>query len=52
VEYGDGIDAMVLSPAASGTRYDGSFGRMFWEKGGEALFTWTDGAEQSCVGVD
>lgn len=49
VEYGDGIEAMQLSPTASGSRYDGTFGRFFWEKGGEATFAWTEGEAQSCV---
>lgn len=49
VEYGDGIEAMTLSPAASGSRYDGSFGRYFWENSGEAVFVWDQGTEQSCV---
>jgi len=49
VEYGDGIEAMQLSPTTSGSRYDGTFGRFFWEKGGEATFAWTEGEAQSCV---
>ena len=48
VEYGDAIDAMHLSLAASGARYEGSFGRSFWEKGGEAMFVWAEGTEMSC----
>lgn len=49
VEYGDGIEAMQLTPTASGTRYDGTFGRFFWEKDGEATFAWTEGDEQTCT---
>lgn len=49
VEYGDGIEAMQLSPTGSGTRYDGWFGRYFWEKGTEATFVWQEGTEQNCV---
>lgn len=49
VEYGDGVAAMMQSSAASGTRYDGSFGRYFWEKGGEATFVWDDSVAQDCV---
>ena len=48
VEYGDAIDAMHLSLAASGARYEGSFGRSFWEKGGEAMLVWAEGTEMSC----
>jgi uncharacterized protein len=48
VEYGDGIEAMWQTPAGSGARYDGSFGRYFWEHQGEAAFVWDQGAEQSC----
>lgn len=49
VEYGDGVEAMHLSRSASGARYEGTFGRMFWEKGGEARFVWTEGEEMSCT---
>ncbi len=38
-EYGDGIEAMHLSRSASGARYDGTFGRFFWEKGDEAILS-------------
>ena len=49
IEYGDGVEAMTASPTASGTRYDGSLGRFFWEKSGMALFAWVEGDEQECV---
>lgn len=48
VEYGDGIEAMHLAPSGSGARYEGTFGRSFWEKGGEAMFVWAEGTEMSC----
>jgi uncharacterized protein len=48
IEYGDRVAAMMQSPTASGSRYDGDFGRFFWEKSGEALFSWEEGVEQSC----
>ena len=48
VEYGDGIEAMWQTPTASGTRYDGTFGRYFWEHQGEATFVWEQGTEQTC----
>lgn len=49
VEYGDGVEAMHLAPSGSGSRYEGAFGRMFWEKGGEARFLWTQDREQICT---
>lgn len=49
VEYGDGVEAMWATPSGSGARYDGAFGRMFWEKGGEATFVWDPGTEQTCA---
>ncbi|SDZ79549.1 MliC family protein [Rubrimonas cliftonensis] len=36
LERGDRIEAMAQTRSASGARYDGDFGAMFWEKGGEA----------------
>jgi uncharacterized protein len=48
VEYGDGVAAMTATPTASGARYDGAFGRFFWERSGAALFAWEEGDEQSC----
>lgn len=49
VEYGDSVRTMQLSPAASGSRYDGEFGRYFWEHQGEAMFVWEEGTEQTCT---
>ena len=49
IEYGDSIDTGTLSRVASGSRYDASFGRFFWEHGGEATFAWNEGAEMTCV---
>jgi uncharacterized protein len=48
LEYGDGIRAGWLVPAASGSKYATPFGGMFWQKGDEALFVWTEGQELSC----
>lgn len=49
IEYGDDIDTGVVSRAASGARYEASFGRFFWSKGDTATFAWTEGAEQACI---
>lgn len=53
VEYEDEVAAMQLSPSGSGSRYDNSSGRYFWEKGAEALFVWeqtsADPEPQRCV---
>ena len=50
-ERGDSIDIGSLSPTASGSRYDGSFGRYIWIKGDEATYREPDpdGTEWSCV---
>jgi uncharacterized protein len=49
IEYGDGVEAGTRATSASGTRYAARFGREFWEKGTEALFTWEQGETMSCV---
>jgi uncharacterized protein YecT (DUF1311 family) len=49
VEYGDGVAPMWQVRAASGARYDGPFGLMFWEHQGAASFVWKDGVEQRCA---
>lgn len=49
VEYGDGIRAGWLVPAASGSKYETSFGGSFWQKGSDALFSWDDGGMMSCA---
>ncbi|MCO6384218.1 MliC family protein [Oceanicola sp. 502str15] len=50
-ERGDSIDVGTLTPAASGSRYMGSFGREIWIKGDEAMYREPDpdGTELSCV---
>lgn len=48
VERGDGSDVMVAEPAASGTRYVGSFGRQAWLRGDEATFVWPQGDTVPC----
>lgn len=49
IEYGDTIDTGSLTRTASGSRYDASFGRFFWEHGGEATFSPSEGQELACV---
>lgn len=49
VERGDQTEIMLRSRTASGTRYDGFFGRWFWEKGDSAVFFWPEGEEHLCV---
>ncbi|WP_112323432.1 MliC family protein [Oceanibium sediminis] len=49
IEYGDSVDTATLAPAASGSRYEGSFGRYFWMKGEDAAFVWTEGTEMACT---
>lgn len=50
-ERGDAIDTGALAPTASGSRYEGSFGRSIWIKGDAATYRDPDpgGAEVSCV---
>jgi uncharacterized protein YecT (DUF1311 family) len=50
-ERGDTIDTGSLSPTASGSRYDGSFGRFIWIRGNEATYREPDpdGTEYQCV---
>jgi uncharacterized protein YecT (DUF1311 family) len=52
IEYGDSVDTGSLTPAASGARYEASFGRWFWEKGDTAMATMSEGTEMSCVRAD
>ncbi len=37
-ERGDRIDTGTLTPTASGSRYDGSFGRSIWTRGDAAIY--------------
>ncbi len=50
-ERGDSIDTGMLSETASGSRYDGSFGRYIWIKGDEATYREPDpdGTEMTCT---
>lgn len=51
IEVGDEIDAGVQVPAASGARYEASFGRAIWIKGDEATYRSPDpdGTSIQCV---
>lgn len=51
LERGDTIDTGSLTRTASGSRYDGSFGRFIWIKGDEALYREADpdGTEWDCT---
>ena len=48
LEYGDSVDSGSLTRTASGSRYDASFGRSIWIKGGEATVIWPEGTEMAC----
>lgn len=50
-ERGDGVATGSLSPTASGSRYDGDFGRYIWIKGDEATYREPDpdGTTHTCV---
>ncbi len=50
-ERGDAIDAGSLTRTASGSKYEGSFGRAIWIKGEEAVYREPDpdGREVSCT---
>jgi membrane-bound inhibitor of C-type lysozyme len=50
MEVGDTIDTATLVPTASGSKYEGSFGRSFWTKGEEATYREADptGATYRC----
>ncbi|MBV7408254.1 MliC family protein [Maritimibacter sp. DP1N21-5] len=53
-EVGDTVDTGSLTRTASGSRYDGSFGRFIWIKGNEATYRSPDpdGQETRCVASD
>lgn len=48
LERGDTVEVGVLSPSASGARYEGAFGIVFWTKGDEALVEWPQGNSFAC----
>jgi uncharacterized protein YecT (DUF1311 family) len=49
VDLGDVAEVFVRTPTASGTRYDGTFGRWFWAKGDSATFVWPQTDTLGCV---
>jgi uncharacterized protein len=49
IEYGDSIDAGVLTRTASGSKYAASHGRSVWIKGESAFFEWPEGTVSDCV---
>lgn len=51
MEVGDSIDVATVTRTASGTKYEGSFGRSIWIKGNEALYREAspNDAEYGCV---
>jgi uncharacterized protein len=48
LERGDSLEIGVLSPAASGSRYDAEFGVYFWTKGDEAQVAWPQENQFTC----
>ncbi len=50
IERGDVVDVASLAPAASGSRYEGSFGRSIWIRGEAARYREADpdGSEYRC----
>ncbi|MEE4239157.1 MAG: MliC family protein [Anderseniella sp.] len=49
LERGDSLEVGILSPTASGSRYDADFGVFFWTQGDEARVAWPQDNEFSCV---
>jgi uncharacterized protein len=49
VERGDQSEVFLRRPTASGTRYDGLFGKWLWSRGDSATFVWPQTDTLSCV---
>jgi uncharacterized protein len=49
LERGDSLEIGILSPAASGSRYDADFGVYFWTRGEEAQVAWPQQKEFTCA---
>ena len=49
IERGDRTVVALLTRSASGARYEGPFGIVFWTKGAEAQVEWPQGTSLSCV---
>lgn len=52
LEYGDSIRAGWRVRSGSGSKYELSFGGMFWVKGTEAQFRWEVGQDMACVATE
>jgi uncharacterized protein len=48
IERGDRQEVFLATPAASGSRYLGAFGKEAWFKGDEAMFVWPQTDTLSC----
>ena len=42
------VQTVMLAPAASGAKYEGDFGLIFWSKGDEAQVDWPQGTSYAC----
>ncbi|ROT96296.1 MliC family protein [Histidinibacterium lentulum] len=49
IDYGDSVDVGVLVPAASGARYEASFGSYLWTRGDEAMFSLRGAEATTCT---
>ncbi len=50
IEYGDKQETFVQAESASGTRYVGDFGKLFWVKGNKAILVWNQNeGEKTCL---
>jgi len=49
LERGDSVEVGVVSPSASGGRYEGDFGLFFWVKGDEVQVAWPQDNKFSCL---
>ncbi len=45
---GNEVQTVMLAPAASGAKYEGDFGLVFWSKGDEAQVNWPQGTSFTC----
>jgi len=52
LERGDSVEGAVLMPAASGAKYEASFGKSLWVKGDAATLVWPQGETVQCVAAE
>lgn len=53
IDYGDRNEVFIQQRAASGARYVGDYGKVFWVKGQQANFTWQQSnIDKTCVIVN